>query len=472
MSCPGISVIIPTRNNGPELGRAIRSILAQDALRQDKCSVEIIIINDASEARYLSFLLRLPTDYPQCRLLHLDRPSGPSAARNAGIREAHGDFVSFLDADDEWPPDKISLLLPFFDHPSVEVAGGKIKYIVEEGLSPLNMQYEDNQNRITHVHLGALLARKSIFEKGFFFDESLRFSEDIDWWFRLRESNIGIAISEATTLLYHVHGNNMSFEKQISDLQLLQVLHKSVRRRKDMNLSRNIPQMKDFRIQQDDPLISIVIPLYNGKNLIGNTIEGVLAQTYANWELIVVDDGSADDGGDYVRQQYPEVKVIRQENAGVAAARNTGTRHANGELIAFLDQDDIWLPDKLREQWGLLKADPYCAFVTCNQRYLCREGVVLPPRFAKEFFEEHRSFIPSGLLIRKHALLSVNGFDESLVVASDTDLIRKLRNAGMKENNVDKLLLEKWFHGTNASMDKEIMVREFLMLLHKQTKRT
>lgn len=470
MNSPGISVIIPTRNNGPEIGRAIRSILAQDALTGGKCSVEIIIINDASETQYLPFLRQLPNEYPQCRLLHLDKPSGPSAARNAGIREAHGDFISFLDADDEWPPDKISLLLPFFDNPSVEVAGGKIKYIVEEGLAPVVMRYEDNQNRITHVHLGALLAKKSIFEKDFFFDESLRFSEDIDWWFRLRESNTGIAISEATTLLYHVHGNNMSFEKKIDDLQLLKVLHKSVSRRKDMNLNQNIPQIKDFRIQQDDPLISIVIPLYNGKHLIGKTIEGVFAQTYTNWELILVDDGSTDDGGNYVRQQFPDIKVIRQENAGVAAARNKGIGQAGGELVAFLDQDDIWLPDKLREQWDLLKTDPYCAFVTCNQRYLCREGVVLPPRFAREFFDEHRSFIPSALLIRKYALLSVNGFDESLVVASDTDLIRKLRNAGLKENNVDKLLLEKWFHGTNASMDKETMVREFLAVLHKQAK--
>ncbi len=471
MSCPGISVIIPTRNNGPELGRAIRSILSQDALTEGKCSVEIIIINDASETQYLSFLGQLPADYPQCRLLHLDRPSGPSAARNAGIREAHGDFISFLDADDEWPPDKISLLLPFFDNPSVEVAGGKIKYIVDEGLPPVNMQYEDNQNRITHVHLGALLAKKSIFEKGFFFDESLRFSEDVDWWLRLRESNTGIAISEATTLLYHVHGNNMSFEKQIGDLQLLQVLHKSVNRRKNMTLNQNIPQMKDFRIQQDDPLISIIIPLYNGKNLVGKTIEGVLAQTYTNWELIVVDDGSTDDGADYIRQQYPEAKVIRQENAGVAAARNKGIGEAGGEIVAFLDQDDLWLPDKLREQWDLLKTDPYCAFVTCNQHFLCHEGVVLPPRFSKALFEEHRSFIPSALLIRKHALLSVNGFDESLITASDTDLIRKLRNAGFKEDNVNKLLLEKWFHGTNASLDKETMTREFLALLHKQTKR-
>ncbi len=470
MSCPGVSVIIPTRNNGPELERAIHSILAQDALTRGKCSVEIIIVNDASEAQYLPFLQQLPAGYPQCRLLHLDKPSGPSAARNTGIREAHEDFISFLDADDEWPHDKLTLLLPFFADPSVEVAGGKVKYIFKEGVTPSNMVYEDDQNRLTHVHLGALLLRESLFGRGLFFDESLRFSEDVDWWLRLRENNTGIVISEATTLLYHVHGNNMSFEKKIDDLQLLRVLHKSVSRRKNMDLNQNIPQLKDFRVQQEDPLISIVIPLYNGKNLIGNTIESVLAQTYKNWELIVVDDGSADAGGDYVRKHYPVVKVIRQENAGVAAARNKGIGEAKGEIIALLDQDDIWLPDKLREQWDLLKTDPYCAFVTCNNIFRCREGVILPANFSDELFKERRSLFPSALLIRRHALRTVNGFEESMTTSSDVDLIRKLRNAGFKENNVNRLLLEKWYHGANAGLNKETMRREFLAVLYKQTK--
>jgi len=470
MSFPKISVIIPTHNNGDELRRAILSVLSQDALTLNTCSVEIILINDASDWEHALQLDQLTTEFPVCRLLHTDKQSGPAAARNLGILSAQGNLIGFLDADDEWPENKLSLLLPYFESEQISVAGGKIKYIVQDGLPALNMNFEDEQRRITHVHLGALLVRKSVFENGLLFDESLTYSEDVDWWFRLRERNIGIVITEATTLLYQVHGKNMSVNKSIDELQLLKILHQSVQRRKSNPSNQLMPQIKDFRTDQEDPLISIVLPLYNGKELITKSLDSVLSQTYTHWELIIVDDGSTDDGAGFIATHYPQATLIRQENAGVAAARNTGIKNAHGEFIAFLDQDDEWVSSKLREQWDLLKKDPYCGFVTCNQHFICYDGVTLPANFSEQLFEEHRALVPSALLIRKHALLSVNMFDESLEVSSDFDLIRRLRKANCKEANVDKLLLKKWFHGNNASQNKPVMRREILGLLHRQIK--
>jgi glycosyltransferase involved in cell wall biosynthesis len=466
-----ISIIIPTHNNGDELRRAILSVLAQDWLSTNRDSIEIIIVNDASEPKYLGQLNQLMIDFPECVLLHMENQSGPSAARNKGIKFAQGELISFLDADDEWPVNKLSLLVPYFESKNIEVAGGKIKYIVKEGLPYINMHFEDKESRITHVHLGALLVRKCIFEEDLYFDESLTYSEDVDWWLRIREKNVGIIIVEATTLLYHVHGDNMSVYKSMQDLRILKVLHKSIKRRERNLVNQHIPKIRDFRIDQEDPLISIVIPLYNGKKLIKNTIESVLNQTYTNWELIIVDDGSNDNGAEFIETFYPKATIIRQKNAGVAAARNNGIKNCQGDLIAFLDQDDEWLPSKLREQWDLLRKDPYCAFITCNQRYFFNDGVLLPASFSQKIIEEeHRSFIPSALLIRKYALLHVNMFDELLDVSSDFDLIRRLRKANFKENNVDKLLLKKWFHENNVSLDVPVMVKELLGLLHKQIK--
>ncbi len=469
MNSPSISVIIPTYNNGKELRRAILSIINQDALGLGKCSIEIIVINDASEIEYLPQLDQLVNDFPECRLLHMEKQSGPAAARNKGIESAHGDFIGFLDADDEWPINKISTLFPYFKSAHIQVAGGKIEYLVEEGLPEINMNFEDEENRITHVHLGALLVKKEVFEKDLLFDSSLTFSEDVDWWMRLREKQIGIVISEATTLLYHVHGNNMSVNKSMEDLQLLKIFHKSIKRRSHL-INPYMPQIKDFRIDQEEPLISIVLPLYNGKDLIAKTIDSVVRQTYTNWELIIVDDGSSDNGADFIVENYPQAIIIRQENAGVAAARNKGIENVKGNIIAFLDQDDEWMPNKLQAQWEQLKNDPYCSFITCNQRFICHDGVVLPANFSEKLFEEHRSLVPSALLIRKQALLSVNCFDESLEVSSDFDLIRRLRKANFKENNVDSLLLKKWYHGNNASQEKEVLRREILGLLFRQTK--
>ncbi len=469
MKLPTISVIIPTFNNGSELRKAILSIKNQDAWLNNDLSFEIIVVNDASEAKFKNQLDKIVDEFSFCRLINHAKQRGPAAARNKGIKNALGNIIGFLDADDEWPINKISLLMPYFSSEKVELIGGKIKYVVDEGVSNLNMKFEDDENRITHVHLGAILVRKSVFQKDLFFDTTLELSEDVDWWLRLRENQINIKITDFTTLHYHIHGNNMSINKSISELQLLKIFHLSAKRRNRLNIP-YIPQITDFKINQKEPLISIVLPLYNGKHLIDKTIQGVLNQIYSNWELIVVDDGSTDDGADFISTKYPLIKVIRQQNKGVAAARNIGIKAASGEIIAFLDQDDEWMPTKLIKQWDLLKENPYCAFVTCNHKFICHEGVVLPANFSQKLFEEHRSLVPSALLIRKQALVNVNCFDESLEVSSDFDLIRKLRKANFNENNVNLLLLKKWYHGNNASQDKSLLRSEILSLLFKQSK--
>ena len=108
------------------------------------------------------------------------------------------------------------------------------------------------------------------------------------------------------------------------------------------------------------PTISVVIPCYNAERYIAATIESVLAQQYPGLELIVVDDGSKDGSVDLLRRQFPQVRVERQANAGVAAARNCGIALAGGDYIAFVDADDIWLPGKLAATLALIEATPGC----------------------------------------------------------------------------------------------------------------
>ena len=106
------------------------------------------------------------------------------------------------------------------------------------------------------------------------------------------------------------------------------------------------------------PKISVVIPCYNANPFIAATIQSALTQEWADLELIVVDDGSSDGSAELVERMFPVVTLIRQANQGVAAARNNGIAHAQGEWIAFLDADDIWLPGKLHAQWATLQESP------------------------------------------------------------------------------------------------------------------
>ncbi|MBR4996595.1 MAG: glycosyltransferase family 2 protein [Bacteroidaceae bacterium] len=119
-------------------------------------------------------------------------------------------------------------------------------------------------------------------------------------------------------------------------------------------------------------MISVIIPLYNKKDSIATALDSVLAQTYQDFEVVVVDDGSADDGAAVVEQYTdPRIRLIRQTNAGVSAARNRGIAEARGEYVAFLDADDEWRPEFLAEIVALQQEFPECraqatSYVQCQ----------------------------------------------------------------------------------------------------------
>src|SRR5579863_4931679 len=103
------------------------------------------------------------------------------------------------------------------------------------------------------------------------------------------------------------------------------------------------------------PTVSVVIPTYNYARFLGQAIDSVLAQTCPVKEIIVVDDGSTDDTFNVLARYGPAVRALKQKNCGPAAARNRGVGIAGGDLIAFLDADDFWMPDKLAKQVRRLK---------------------------------------------------------------------------------------------------------------------
>ena len=109
---------------------------------------------------------------------------------------------------------------------------------------------------------------------------------------------------------------------------------------------------------QDPPLISVIIPTFNRASYIVEAVESVLTQSYAPVELIVVEDGSTDDTRQTLMGLSEKFHYLRQENSGVAAARNAGIAIATGSFLAFLDSDDLWLNDKLQQQMALFLRTP------------------------------------------------------------------------------------------------------------------
>ena len=125
-----------------------------------------------------------------------------------------------------------------------------------------------------------------------------------------------------------------------------------------------------------DPLVSIIIPSWNTAAYVGEAVDSALAQTYPNIEIIVVDDGSTDNTKELLQPYADAGKIhyVYQANKGLAGARNTGIRMAKGEYIAFLDDDDEWLPAKLDRQVAFLDADHSVSMVFCKEWLMDAEG--------------------------------------------------------------------------------------------------
>jgi glycosyltransferase involved in cell wall biosynthesis len=178
-----------------------------------------------------------------------------------------------------------------------------------------------------------------------------------------------------------------------------------------------------------NPLISVVIPTYNRGQMVKEAVCSVLAQDFRNFELILVDDGSTDNTPDILDEFRDELIVIRQENKGVSAARNRGIAAASGELIAFLDSDDLWLPKKLSEQAGFFQSNPD-ALICQTEEIWIRNGVRVNPKKKHQkrsgmIFDPSLSLClvsPSAVMMRRELFEIVGGFDETLPACEDYDL--------------------------------------------------
>lgn len=173
------------------------------------------------------------------------------------------------------------------------------------------------------------------------------------------------------------------------------------------------------------PRVSIVIPLYNSVQYIREAIESALAQTFRDFEVIVVDDGSTDGSAAVVCGFGDAVRYVYQPNAGVSVAMNHGMALSRGELIAFLDNDDVWLPRKLERQVAFLDRRPACALVNCDLQYISETGERLD-RFLPgvnrsepyvRLFQKGFVFMSSAVMIRRMVYEKVGGFDEEFVAA-------------------------------------------------------
>ena len=217
------------------------------------------------------------------------------------------------------------------------------------------------------------------------------------------------------------------------------------------------------------PLVSVVLITYNRGDLIGESVRSVMAQTYQNWEIIIVDDGSEDNTEEVVyRLANPKIRYLRIDHCGLLGkVRNLGIKMATGEYVAFQDSDDLWLPAKLQIQMDLFKRFPEAAFVLSNSSQFGENAWPVPDYdslyvgnlFLPILEEQRYHFCGTSLVFRKNVVSEIGLLDEEIRMMRELHFF--LRMSAMYDGDfTNERLVKVRRHANNTSNSYRIEAHE------------
>jgi len=200
------------------------------------------------------------------------------------------------------------------------------------------------------------------------------------------------------------------------------------------------------------PRVSCVVPVFNGERFLGEALESILTQTCPPDEIVVVDDGSTD-GSAQIATALDRVRYIRQENAGPAAARNSGIGISTGDLLAFLDADDLWLPTKLERQLAQLEAQPALEFsVTLVQNFWMPELAAEATAYqGQPFARPQPGFVFGTFLGWRRVFERVGPVNPALRTGEDVDWFLRASESGLTHELLPDVLVRRRLHRGNLT---------------------
>lgn len=218
--------------------------------------------------------------------------------------------------------------------------------------------------------------------------------------------------------------------------------------------------------------VSVIVPVYNAEPWLAETLESILGQTAPPQQVIVVDDGSTDQSATVARRYAKYIQLVQQPNAGCAHARNGGVDLAQGELLAFLDADDCWFPEKLALQLAALQQAPAleAVFGQMEQR-----SAVESTEQNEFVFNAHvqDGYNLNTILIRRQAFQRIGAFDPTLHLINSLEWVWRARRMGLAAQILPQVVAWRRVHGENMSIRERPRIHaEYFRLLRQMTKST
>jgi glycosyltransferase involved in cell wall biosynthesis len=219
------------------------------------------------------------------------------------------------------------------------------------------------------------------------------------------------------------------------------------------------------------PLISVIIPVFNGERYLAEAIESVLAQDYQPLEVLVVDDGSSDGSATIGERYTPRVQCYRRAHEGLAASTNAGIALSRGPLLAFNDADDVWLPGKLSLHASVLAAEPALDMVFGHvHQFVSPELEDLRPAPRLDL-EPLKGIHVGAMLLRRSAWLRTGGFDPAWRMAVMADWFLRASEAGLTHRILPEVVLRRRVHSNNLTRRERRGYEEYLLILKRSLDR-
>ena len=227
-------------------------------------------------------------------------------------------------------------------------------------------------------------------------------------------------------------------------------------------------------MSSDSFFISVIVPVYNGEDFLREAVESIHGQDHRPGEVIIVDDGSTD-GTSVIASGFPDVRYVHQPNGGPASARNAGLRLARGNIICFLDADDLWTENKLAHQLSCIATDPSVEIVIGLSQLMRQTRFLNGKREFEDYLDPRLMLNLGATMIRKSAFDTVGLFDETMRYSEDWDWFMRARELGVKTTVLKEVVQLHRRHDRNitnqADAGNQYAIRMIKMSLDRRRRR-